>query len=151
MDNCSEVSANQNWKNCSKPHLKAHLKPKLLLCPCIILENLRTLLKRVHQVTWWMIIHKHLNNVSSLQALKTGSNVTCLELSIRKFRAKINDSLSWKQYRRDFLNKYYTQVLLEYNSSHKAYATVTIFTPQFMSSKSILTSSEAAIIAVGPF
>ena len=87
-----------------------------------------------------MIIHKHLKNVSSLQALKTGSNVTCLELSIRKFRAKINDSLSWKQYSRDFLNKYYTQVLLEHNSSHKAYATVTIFTPQFMSSKSILTS-----------
>ena len=74
-----------------------------------------------------MIIHRHLNNVSSLQASKTGSKVTCLELSIRKFRAKINDSLSWKQYSRDFLNKYYTQVLLEHNSSHKAYDTVTIF------------------------
>ena len=76
-----------------------------------------------------MIIHKLLNNVSSLQASKTASKVTCLELSIRKFRAKINDSLSWKQYSRDFLNKYYTQVLLEHNSSHNAYDTVTIFFP----------------------
>lgn len=149
MDNWSEVSKSE-LKKLFQTASYSSLKPKLLLGPCIILENLRTLLKRVHQVTWCLTIHKHLNNVSSLQASKTGSNVTCLELSIRKFRAKINDSLSWKQYSRDFLNKYYTQVLLEHNSSHKVYATVTTFISQFMSSKSILTSSEAAIIAVGP-
>ena len=102
------------------------LKPKLLFV--LQPENLRSLLKRVHQwVTWCLIVHKHLNYVSSVQASETGSNITWLELSIRIFRTKNNTILFPENNIATIVLTSIIQVLLEHNSSHKAYATITIF------------------------
>ena len=72
-------------------------------------------------------VHIQLNYVSSLQASETGSNVTWLELSIRTFRTKNKTMLFPENSIPAIFLTSIIQVLLEHSSSHKAYATVTIF------------------------
>ena len=52
-------------------------KIKVVVSPCVILVNFKSLLKHVHQVTWCLIVHalKHLNSVSKPRALDTGSTI----------------------------------------------------------------------------